>query len=300
MHPILFNMSTPFGQMPFPVYGLMITTAILAASLVGHTRSVKIGLDPDKMTKVYLICVIAGVAGARFLHFAMADDHEKFWHNPLIYFDPGQGGLAVYGGLIAGFFSVWAYTAWVKMPFWKVADVMGPAVILGVSIGRIGCFFAGCCHGASCALPADATALFNNSDGAMWVTSQFPFLITETQHGVGVNGMPVYPTQLWESAACFLIFLISSASFRHRFFDGQALATVAVLYSIWRPINEHMRGDDVRGTDWFGLTTSQAISVPVFFGAILLVLLRGRRGVSPETPFQPAIRMDDVGTAPRI
>lgn len=300
MHPILFNMHTPFGEVPFPVYGLMITLAILAASLVGHYRSVRIGLDPDRMATVYLVCVISGIAGARLLHFMMADDNGKFWHNPLIYFDPGQGGLAVYGGLIAGFFSVWAYTSRVKMPFWKVADVMGPAVILGVCIGRIGCFFAGCCHGRSCDLPMDASEMMNNDNGIIWLTSQFPFVLVETHHGVGVNGVPVYPTQVWESLATFFIFLVSSFSFRHRRFDGQAVATVMALYGIWRPINEHMRGDDIRGTDWFGLTTSQFISIPVFLGALLIVAFRYRLGVAPETTYTPFARDEDVGSAPRL
>lgn len=300
MHPILFNMPGPSGEVPFPVYGLMITLAILAASLVGHSRSARIGLNPDKMAIVYLVCVTSGIAGARLLHFMMADDNGKFWHAPWIYFDPGQGGLAVYGGLIGGFFAVWAYTSRAKMPFWKVADVMGPAVILGVSIGRIGCFFAGCCHGKSCELPADATTLVDGSDGTIWFSSQFPYFLTETHHGMGVNNVPVYPTQVWETIATFIIFLLSSFSFRHRRFDGQAVATVMALYAIWRPINEHMRGDDVRGTDWFGLTTSQFISIPVFLGAIAIFLIRSRQGVAPESAYQPIVRSEDLGSAPRI
>lgn len=302
MYPILFSFQTPSGAVPLPTYGLMMTMAILAASLVGHIRSQKIGLDADKMPVIYLICVTTGIAGARLLHFMMSSDAAKFWKAPWIYFDPGQGGLAVYGGLIGGFLGAWLYCMRSKMPFWKVADVMGPAVILGVCIGRIGCFFAGCCHGQSCPLPADSFMILppENAHGQIWLTGSFPYLLMLTKDGMGVNDAVVYPTQLWESAATFTIFLLSSISFRLRRFDGQAVATVMALYAIWRPINEHMRGDAVRGTDWMGLTTSQVISIPVFLGAILILALRWSKGVEKEIIRTAAEQEADIGEAPRF
>lgn len=299
MHPIIFKMSTPFGELPFPVYGLMMTLAVAAASIVGHIRSRKVGINPDQMVPIYLICVGAGIAGARLLHFLGAET-DAFLANPLIFFDLGKGGLAVYGGLIGGFLAVWAYCSRSKIPFWKIADIMAPAVILGVSIGRIGCFFAGCCHGQSCPLPGDASALYQGDGGNIWLSGQFPYLLVMTHHGVGVNEAVVYPTQLWESTATLIIFLLSSLSFRFRKFDGQAVATVAVLYAIWRPINEAMRGDDIRGTDWFGLTTSQAVSIPVFLGALLIIAFRLRKGVAPEVEFSMTPTEDDIGAAPRL
>lgn len=303
MHPILFNLPTASGAIPFPVYGMMMTLAVLAASLVGHTRSQRIGIDPDRMPIIYLICVVSGIAGARLLHFMMSSDAAAFWSNPLIYFNPGKGGLAVYGGLIGGFLAVWGYCVATKLPFWKIADIMAPAVILGVSIGRVGCFFAGCCHGRVCDLPADAAALLSpgNDNGQLWLSSAAPYLYMLTRHGVGENDVVVYPTQLWETTATLLIFLLSSVSFRYRRFDGQAVATVAALYAIWRPINEAMRGDDVRGLGYFGLTTSQFISIPVFLGALLIVAVRISRGVAPEKTYEPPPEKDgDLGTAPRL
>jgi phosphatidylglycerol:prolipoprotein diacylglycerol transferase len=300
MHPILFEIPTSFGKLPFPVYGLMLTLGVLAASLIGHYRSSRIGLNPDRMAVIYLICVTSGVAGARLLHFMMAADSSEFWHNPLIYFNPGKGGLAIYGGLIGGFFAVMAYCYRKGMSFWKVADVMGPAVIVGLAFGRIGCFFAGCCHGKSCELPVDASTLYEGSGGHIWLSSHFPYMLVQTAHGVGVNGVPVYPTQLWEHLAAMVIFLISSVSFRYRKFDGQAIATVMLLYGLWRPINESMRGDDIRGLYFGVLTTSQLISIPVVLGALLLIATRWNKGVAPEVEYQPFKANEDLGPAPRL
>jgi hypothetical protein len=96
------------------------------------------------------------------------------------------------------------------------------------------------------------------------------------------------------------IFGVTSWIWRHRRFDGQVIASVLVLYSIWRPINESMRGDEVRGLDYLGLfTTSQLISIPVAVLGVLIILTRVRKGVSPETPFKPEEEHESA-SAPRF
>ena len=70
------------------------------------------------------------------------------------------------------------------------------------------------------------------------------------------------------------------------------------LYAIWRPINESMRGDAVRGF-WWGLTTSQLVSIPVFLGAILILIFRFSKGTGEEKAFQP-LQAEDIGEAPRL
>ena len=67
--------------------------------------------------------------------------------NPLIFFDGNEGGLVFYGGAIGGVISGVIYCYLRKIPVWKMADIGAPAIMLGLAIGRLGCFFAGCCHG---------------------------------------------------------------------------------------------------------------------------------------------------------
>lgn len=310
MWPTLYTHRTEFGEIPLNTYGLCMVLAFLAAALVAHRRLGRVGIDPDVMGGMVGVCIFGGVMGARLLHFLMADGREAFFKNPLIFFDFSKGGLAFYGGFIlAAVFGV-LYGLSKKLHIWKFADVTVPTVMVGLAIGRIGCFFAGCCHGMEAAVPDGAAPFLafhaETGGGAFYALGGPPFLGMMTDHGVGLNGAVVYPTQLFETLAAFTIFGVASWFWHHRRFDGQTTAVVLMLYAIWRPINEALRGDAIRGTDWWGLTTSQFISIPVFLLGLFILLTRFRRGVDPETPFvgaegaSDALTSEDLGSGPRF
>lgn len=288
MWPTLYTQQTSFGSIPYNSWGLMITLAFLAATLVAHGRAAKVGINPDQMVPVYMLAIFCGLMGARLLHFLMATP-EVFFADPLVFFKLWQGGFAFYGGFIVAGIAVVLFALRRGMDVWKVADVMAPVVMLGLSIGRIGCFLAGCCHGRECPLPPDASALLPNTftGGQLWFMSHTPFFLALNRHGVGENNIIFYPTQLWESAAAFSIFLITSAAWKwFRRFDGQIFGMVMVLYACWRPVVESMRGDEVRGVGYLGfLTTSQLISIPVGVVGLVLLLARFNKGIKPEKGF---------------
>ena len=300
MYPTLYKQVTTFGEVPYNSWGLLVSLAFLAAAIVSHRRCGSVGIDPDKMVGVYLVAIVSGLMGARLLHFLMATP-EVFFKDPLVFFRIWQGGFAFYGGFIGAGVMTILYGKSRGINPWKLADVLGPTVMLGLSLGRIGCFLAGCCHGAPVDLPADAVPLFPDSftGGQLFLVGHFPFLVELTRHGVGHNNVPVYPTQLWESFAALGIFLTTSWMWRHRKFDGQVIAAVLLLYSMWRPINESMRGDEVRGVGYLGfLTTSQLISIPVAVVGVLIVLFRARKGVAKEIPFVQ--EEEPAASAPQI
>lgn len=301
MHPHLLVQQTSFGEVPYNSWGLMITLAFLAAAIVTHRRAGKVGIDPDKMVPFTMLCIVLGLMGARLLHFLMATP-EVFFADPMVFFRLWQGGFAFYGGFILAGIGGVIYAWRNGMPVWKLCDVVAPTVMLGLSIGRIGCFLAGCCHGRQFTLPNDAVRLLPESfsGGQIFAFDHFPFFGVITRHGVGHNDVPVYPTQPWETLAAFTIFLVTSWMWRHRKFDGQVFAAVLILYSIWRPINESMRGDEVRGMDYLGMfTTSQLISIPVAVLGVLIVLFQFRKGVAPETPFV-ADEEESTSSAPKF
>ncbi len=297
------------SELSINTWGVLVTVAFAAAAWVVHHRTRRVGIDPDKMVWLYLIAIVGGLAGARLLHFTMATPRE-FFADPMIYFRVWQGGFALYGGLILAGIGGVAYALARGINAWKMTDAVFPAVLLGVSIGRMGCFFAGCCHGSIVELPADAIALFPESfsGGQLWFVPHAPFLLELTRDGVGKNGVVVMATQLYETLVTGGIFLAMSWLWHHRRFDGQVFGVSLMLYALWRPINEMIRGDDVRGLDhllflpanWPVHTTSQAISLPVFFLGLLIVLFRFNRGVAPEVPFEPTQEELVEGSAPRF
>ncbi len=219
----------------------------------------------------------------------MFAEPELFFSNPLVFFDPNRGGFAFYGGAIFGtLFGSW-YLRWRKIPILKFIDAATPTMMLGLCLGRMGCFFAGCCHGAE--VTASQTAsLFSLPGGAIVTTDAFPWIALNFIEGVGVgsiHGSPIYPTQLWESTVGLTLFLFLSWMWKNkRRFDGQIFATVLMLYPFLRSSIEMFRGDKVRGTDWFDLfSTSQLVSIPVLLLGVAIIAFNHKKGLADEASF---------------
>ncbi len=309
MFKTLYTQHTQFGPVSYNSWGLTFMLAFIFAAMVAHHRAARVGIDPDKLVGVYLIAVFGGLGGSRLLHLLMSDDKSAFYANPMIFFDLTKGGFAVYGGFIGAGLGAAAYAKLRDIPILKMTDALSPTVMLGEAIGRVGCFLAGCCHGRVTEVPANAMALLPASWGPqLWLVPGPPFLIEMMVDGVGENHVPVLATQLYESFASVAIFLFTSWMWaKYRKFDGQITGMVTMLYSVWRPFNESLRGDTVRGTGYdvggMVLTTSQVIAIPMFLLGLAIFLYNLRRGVAPEQPYEPRA-MDDSGvpggSAPRI
>jgi len=74
-------------------------------------------------------------------------------NNLLDIFKIWNGGLVFFGGFIAAVVATPIYLKSKNLDFWKTADIISPGLALGHAVGRIGCFFAGCCYGKECDLP---------------------------------------------------------------------------------------------------------------------------------------------------
>ena len=152
-------------------------------------------------------------------------DLEYFKTRPLDIFKLWEGGLVWYGGLILAVISGAVFLRIYRMPILKTADLMMPYVALGQAIGRIGCFLNGCCYGKT----------------------------------------PALPTQLFESAAMFIVYLI----LRRRVpSNGRTFFLYLILYSVFRFFNEFIRGDNMLVI--MGFTFSQFMSIIIFTAAAIL------------------------------
>ena len=315
MLPKLYEVSD--GGLFLPMYGLMVTAAFCAAFVYIHLRVPKIGIVPDRMLPAYGAAFVGGLLGARVM-YVLTTDFSSFLANPLVLFAPSGGGFAVYGGLLGGAAAVLAYLVYARMPLFKLGDIIWPAVILAMGIGRLGCFSAGCCHGA--AIHGFEGASLELNGGELLFSTQWPFVAMEFHPVSGsvsrLFDMPLYPTQLWSVIAGVSIAGLLAWLWHRRQFDGQIMALGLLLEPPTRFFVEAFRADH-RGyvvtwpaseawLEWFpgmaqagdtlldagrmGLTSSQ-------FGALLLMVLgaviyavQHNRGIAPEE----AIEEDDV------
>jgi phosphatidylglycerol---prolipoprotein diacylglyceryl transferase len=181
-----------------------------------------------------------------------------------------RGGLAYYGGFIFAVAFAYYFVNKHKLGWWKTADLASPGIMLGLFFGRLGCFLNGCCYGKP---TSSAFGVVFPPGASVWRAQVKAHLI-----GPGSDALPVHPAQLYESAACFVIFLILYFVVRpRRRAFGQVFAAMLILYAIARSLCEIFRDDD-RGVLFGFLSTSQLISVPLLVGGVaLLVWLERRR-----------------------
>jgi phosphatidylglycerol:prolipoprotein diacylglycerol transferase len=250
------------GPVTLHTYGVLLALAFVAGLWVAARQARKEGLDGARVADMAVYVLIAGLIGAKLLLLGVEwRTYARSWKEigSLV-----QSGGVFYGGLLGALPVAWWYMRRHKLPTWRTADALAPAVVLGQAIGRLGCFAAGCCYGR----PADVP----------WaVTFRDPY--TLRQVGTPLD-IPLHPSQLYESLAALAIFgLLMWMSTRKRF-HGQIVMAYVGLYAVVRFVLEYFRGDEARGTLFGGaLSTSQFIAVLMVLGVLLLVpqLLKNQR-----------------------
>lgn len=165
-----------------------------------------------------------------------------------------------YGGFIGALVAAGVYFLRHRtLPFWRTADLFGPAIALGQAIGRVGCLLAGDDYGRPTLMP--------------WgVTFSDPYTASIAGTPLGV---PLHPVQVYESVVCLILFVALVRLLRRKRFDGQVILAYTVWYATARFMLEFFRGDADRGFVVGWLSTSQFIAA--ILAPIALALLAIRR-----------------------
>lgn len=268
MHPILIQ----FGSFRLPTYGTLFALALVAAIYTVIRLGRREALDSNRLLDFSTWLLIAGLLGAKVL--LILTDWSFYRNNPgeIFSWNTLQSGGVFYGGFAAAvFFAIW-YIRVNRLPLLKVFDVYAPAVALAQSVGRLGCFAAGCEYGK-------ATTSF------LGVTFTHP--IAHDLTGVPL-GIRVYPTQIFESLATFAIFGILLWRYRRKAYDGQIFVVYLTLYAVARFFIEFLRGDEDRGFVFNHLlSTSQFIAVlAVVAAGAMWWKLRGRSRQAQASPLK--------------
>ena len=257
MHPILLRSSF------FTVYtfGVLLAAAYLAALGWVVREARRNGFDPDVFTSLGMTAIVGAIVGAKAL-FIVRNPSELWSWSVLSSAGDFYGGFI--GALAASAIFFWRHPA---VPFWRAADICAPAIALGQSIGRLGCFMAGDDYGRPTTVPWAVT--FTDPDAA--------------QIGGAPLGVALHPVQLYEAAFCLILFVLLVWFARRRHRDGDVIALYTLLYAVGRFVLEFFRGDADRGFVFGGLlSTSQFIGLVMFAAAGIILIVRHR--AAPSRP----------------
>jgi len=144
---------TPLG-IPIRGYGLMVLLGIVLSVALLVRESRRVGLHPDLVLSLAFWMVVSGFLGARL--FYVIEYWSQFsaasWGATLAnILKLTDGGLVVYGAFLGSSASVVIFTWRHRLPLLGIADLLAPCMMLGLALGRIGCFLNGCCWGGVCA-----------------------------------------------------------------------------------------------------------------------------------------------------
>lgn len=244
----MLNVSSGFniGSLRIEYYGLIMAFAMILGVIVACLNAKKRGLKSNDILILACYVLPLAVIGARIYYFIFSlDNYDSFWQ----IFEIWNGGLAIYGGVIGGALGVMLYCLIHKKNFFAVADIAAPSLILGQAIGRIGCFFAGCCYGIEV-----------TNDAHMW----FPL---STQ----INGVWHYSTFFYESFWNFLVFaalMIVLYLGKNIKEYGVVMSLYFILYGIGRAWIEALRGDSL----YLGaIKVSQLLSILLIIAGVAII-----------------------------
>lgn len=248
-------------------YGIIIGTAILLGFWIAAREAKRTGQNPENYLDMGIIGVIAGIVGARLYYVIFSWDMYKV--NLLDIFNLREGGLAIYGGVIAAVISVLVLAKVKHLSAPQIFDTIAMALLNGQMLGRWGNFFNREAFGGytdslfAMRLPLDAV---RSSD----VTEQMRRHIERID---GVSYIQVHPTFLYESLWCMVLLIILFAYRKHKKYEGELFLMYLFGYGLGRFWIEGLRTDQLL-LPGVGIAVSQLLAgaIVVGTGAAMLYL----------------------------
>lgn len=256
-------------------YGLIITMGIILAMLYATYRAKQEGIIFDDLLDMSIFTIIFAIIGARayYVLFSLKDydsllDMIAIWN----------GGLAIYGAIIAGALTLFVVCKRKKISVYKTLDMAAPAVMIGQILGRWGNFFNGEAHGTE-VLEGDFLS----------------FIRMGLSFG---EGRPIthfyHPTFLYESLWNLVGFLIINALYKKKKFDGQIVLMYITWYGFGRMLIEGLRTDSLM----LGVfRVSQLLAFACFVVGLILLILGFRAAHRKELAgeaYEPAYESANV------
>ncbi len=266
MNPVAFTI--PIGDgLTISWYGILIVIGmILAFSYCAYRATKHESIKFDDLLDFTIYTVIFAIIGARAYYVLTSWDKyaDNFWQ----VFNIRGGGLAIYGGIIAGAITIIVIARIKKFSFnkaIKLFDAVAPAVMIGQIIGRWGNFVNGEAYGAPTSLPWRMC-----SDTFAKNLLREDLIDQSTYHSMMSTAMGVHPTFFYESLWNLIGLIIIHFIYKKKKFDGQILLMYVTWYGFGRMLIEGLRMDSL----YVGVfRISQVIGFLCFtIGGVLLII----------------------------
>ena len=248
MHPDLFSI----GPLTVHTYGVFVAIGFLAGIFIAVKTGKKAGIDPNRVLDMGFIIILSGIIGSRIAYIFINFSHYTAY--PLDIFKLWKGGLVFSGGLVFVIIVTIWYARRNSYNILAIGDLWAPAAAIGQAIGRIGCFFAGCCYGKP-------------GGDLPWC------IVFSNPKSMATLDVPLHPAQLYSSLSSFIIFTVLMILQSKKKFEGQVFLWFLILHSTARLFLEKFRGDS-RGiiiTNDFSMT--QRLALLILIGSVTALFL---------------------------
>lgn len=237
-------------------YALIIVSGIVIAMWLSTRESIRANLKRDDVSDFMLVGLPVAFVGARLYYILF--DLGPYLENPIEIFNIRSGGLAIYGGLIAG--GIWLYLFCQKnfISPWTFLDIAAPSVLLAQGIGRWGNFM-------------NQEAFGGETTRAFLEGLHLPKFIIDNMY---IEGAYRQPTFLYESLwnVIGFIVLILLRKYKNIFKQGEIALAYVIWYSFGRFWIEGMRTDSLYLVG--DIRVSQVLSIVLFVGAWGILIWR--------------------------
>ena len=247
------------GPLALRWYSLMIMVGVMVGVWLSARFGQRRGIDPDHTYSAAFWVVGGGIVGARLAH--VIDRWDYYSANPLRIPAIYEGGIAIWGGLLAGGLCGYLYTRRNGISFWPFADSVAHGALLGQAIGRFGCIVNGDVAGK----PTDGFGFVYTNPNALLPRPEY-------------FNTPTQPYPLYEMGLDLILFGLLFLVARRARFNGAVFLAYLVGYSLIRFFLTFTREEEIF---LLGLQQAQVFSLlTIIITAYLYLYLRGRGGVA--------------------
>jgi phosphatidylglycerol:prolipoprotein diacylglycerol transferase len=264
-------LSYDVGPLQLTGFGLAMLMAFVIAQIVAQRELARRGYDPEPIGDLVFAAVIGGLLGGKLYYAVLMGDMGAVF---------SRAGFVFWGGLMGGIIACYIVVRRKRLSFPRISDVSAPSLAAAYSIGRTGCWAVGDDYGR----PWDGPLAVSFPNGAppSTVANMTELFGIPAQPGASPNQvLSVHPTQLYETALGFVMFLILWRLRDHKHAEGWLFGLYCVLAGVERFIIEFVRAKDDRfflGT----FTVAQVIAMLFTVGGAIWMYVR--RNPGPDAP----------------